>query len=68
MRSTVVGRSALCPPAPRDDDAAVPFQLTEFATGVVLMTGLVVAAALMGWVAAWIFLRATRPDAHEGRH
>lgn len=43
--------------------------MSEFLSGVILMTGLVFAAALMGWVAARIFLRATRPaDAHEVRH
>lgn len=63
------GRSALCPALSRDDDAVVPYQITDFAGGVAIVTGLIAGAALLGWLAARFFLRATRPaDAHEGRH
>lgn len=47
----------------------MPYQITELIGGIALMTGLILAAALMGWLAARLILRATDPDdARDGRH
>ena len=52
-----------------EEDAVVPYQITELVSGVILIATLIAAAALVGRLAARLFLRATRPaDAPEVRH
>jgi hypothetical protein len=60
---------ALCASATLEEDAVVPYQIPELLTGVILIAALIGAAALVGRLAARLFLRATRPaDAPEARH
>ena len=52
-----------------EEDAAVPYQIPDLVSGVILIAALIGAAALAGRLAARLFLRATRPaDAPEARH
>lgn len=63
-----MGRSTLCRAARRPDDAGVPYQIAELMGGILLMSGLILSAALTGWLVARLILCASRPtERPEGR-
>jgi hypothetical protein len=62
------GLSALCARAAGADDAAVPYDWSAFVSGVLMLTLLVAGAALLGWLAARLFLHATRSSADAPDH